>query len=194
MALLIRHDLPADFIGDLVHHRAVVLRARDPVGGVQAGQHELDARRPHRRILEALTSKALSQTGGTRFSRSAYFDDGSMSPDFDLHALRKDLGDLVQPVLVDVFLEHGADRFGQDRVQHLPLGHLMAAHQVEFQLAQRRRVEMPQVADPRHGGPLAQHDAALPGAGDHRAIVGDAEPGAHARLLVDVLRSCGPEC
>ena len=67
-------------------------------------------------------------------------------------------------------------------VEHLPLAHLMAAHHVEFQLAERRRVEMAQVADPRHGRLLAQHDAALPGAGDHRAVVGDAEAGADARL------------
>ena len=35
---------------------------------------------------------------------------------------------------------------------------------------------MPQVADSRHGGIFAQPHAALPGAGDHRAIVGDAQP------------------
>ncbi len=46
---------------------------------------------------------------------------------------------------------------------------------------------MPEVADPRHGGPLAQHGPPLPGAGHHGAIVGDAQPRAHARLLVHVL-------
>ena len=49
--------------------------------------------------------------------------------------------------------------------------------------------KMAQVADPRHGRPLAEHGRALPGRGDHRAIVGDRQPRAHARLLIDVLRS-----
>ena len=114
-----------------------------------------------------------------------------MSPTSIFTPSREDLGDLVQAVPVDVLVEHVADRLGHDRVEHLPLGHLVAAHQVEFQLAQRRGVEVPQVADPRHGRPLAQHGRPLPGTGDHRAVVGDAEPGADARLLVDVLRSPG---
>ena len=50
---------------------------------------------------------------------------------------------------------------------------------------------MAQVADPGHGGPLAQHGAALPGAGNHGPVVGDREPRADARLLVDVLRAPG---
>src|SRR5205809_1122686 len=36
---------------DLVGDPPVLLRPRDAVGGVQAGQHELDARRPHRLIF-----------------------------------------------------------------------------------------------------------------------------------------------
>ena len=126
--------------------------------------------------LEALTSKALSQAGGTRFSRSAYCAGRQHVADFDLHALAKDLADLVQPVAVDVLLEHRADGLGHDRIEHLPLGHLVAAHHVELELAQRRRIDVPQVADPRHGRPFAQLRAALPGAGHHRAIVGDPEP------------------
>ena len=117
-----------------------------------------------------------------------------MSPTSIFTPCEKISRDLVQPVPVDVFLEHGADRLGHDRVEHLPLGHLMAAHHVQLQLAQRRAVQMPQVADPRHGRPFAQQRAALPGAGDHRAIVGDAEARAHARLLIDVLRCPRPRC
>ncbi len=45
----------------------------------------------------------------------------------------------------------------------------MAAHQVELQLAERRRVEVAQVADPRHGRLLAEH--ARPAAGREATIV-----------------------
>ena len=50
---------------------------------------------------------------------------------------------------------------------------------------------VPQIADPRHGGAFAEHGRPLPGTGDHGAVVGDAQPGADARLLVDVLRPAG---
>ena len=138
-----------------------------------------------------LTSNALSQALGTRFEPLGVVLRGQHVADLDLDALAEDLDDLVEAVSVDVFLEDRADRLGLDRFEHLPFGHLMAAHHVQLQLAQRRGVEVAQVADARHGRPLAQADAALPGAGDHRAIVGDAEAGADARLLIDVLRSCG---
>jgi hypothetical protein len=45
-------------------------------------------------------------------------------------------------VLVDVLAEYGRNRFGQHRVEHLLLAHLMRAHQVEFQLAERRCIKM----------------------------------------------------
>ena len=52
---------------------------------------------------------------------------------------------------------------------------------------------MAQVADARHRRLLAQAHAALAGAGDHRAVVGDAEAGADARLVIDVLRLAGAD-
>ncbi len=48
---------------------------------------------------------------------------------------------------------------------------------------------MAQVANPRYGRLLAEHGRPLPGRGDHRAVVGDRQPRAHARLLIDVLDS-----
>ena len=63
----------------------------------------------------------------------------------------------------------------------------MAAHQVEFQLAEARRREMAEVADPRHGRLLPQPHSPLPGTGHERFVVGDRESGAHARLLIDEL-------
>ncbi len=50
---------------------------------------------------------------------------------------------------------------------------------------------MAQIADPRDGGMFAQPRAALTRAGEHRAIVGDAQASAHARLLIDVFRLTG---
>src|SRR5438270_444180 len=46
-------------------------------------------------------------------------------------------------------------------------------------------------ADAGHGRLLAEADAAVPGRGHHRAVVGDTEAGADARLLVHVLRLAG---
>ena len=129
-----------------------------------------------------------------------------MSPTSIFTPLREDLGDLGQAVLVDVFLEHGGDRLGHDGVEHLPLGHLVAAHQVELELAERRRVEVAQVADPRHGRLLAEHGRALPGARrpscgswrcDSRALTPDCwstyfdSPGGTADLLDELLHEVG---
>ena len=47
---------------------------------------------------------------------------------------------------------------------------------------------MAEVADARHGRPLAQDHSTLARAGDHRAKVCRTEPGADAGLLVNVLR------
>src|SRR5438309_373176 len=47
---------------------------------------------------------------------------------------------------------------------------------------------MAQVADARYGRPFAEADGTLTGAGHHRPVVGDAEPGADAGLVIDVLR------
>ena len=88
-------------------------------------------------------------------------------------------------MLLHVFLKHRRDRLCDDAVEHLPLGHLVAAHQVELQLAEARRIKMAKVTDPRHGRPLAEPHGPLPGAGHYRLVVGDREAGAHARLLVD---------
>ena len=59
-----------------------------------------------------------------------------MSPTSILTPLSKDLGNLRQTVLVDILVEYGANRLRHDRIEHLTLGHLMAAHQVQFQLAE----------------------------------------------------------
>ena len=71
-------------------------------------------------------------------------------------------------------------------VDHLALGHLVAAHEIQFELAKAGGDEVTEVADPRHRGSLADSNGALPGVGDHRAVVGDAEPSADAGVLVDV--------
>ena len=55
----------------------------------------------------------------------------------DFHTFAENVGDLLQAVLIDVFLENGLDRLGLDRVEHLRLGHLVAPHHVELQLARR---------------------------------------------------------
>ena len=54
-------------------------------------------------------------------------------------------------------------------------------------------VQVAQVADPRHGRLLAEPHAAVPGAGDHRAVVGDREPGADAGLRGRRTSTCGPQ-
>ncbi len=69
---------------------------------------------------------------------------------FDTYAAAKDLGDLGQTVLFDVFGENNLDRFGKHRVQDLTLTHLMCPHQIQFQFPQTAGVEMSEVADPRH--------------------------------------------
>ena len=60
-------------------------------------------------------------------------------------------------------------RLGDDRFEHLLLGHLVRPHQVEFELAEGRRRQVPEVADPRHGRRLAEADAR--GAGADATIV-----------------------
>ena len=57
-------------------------------------------------------------------------------------------------------------------VEHLPLAHLMGAHHVELQLAERRCIQVTKVADARHRRLLSQHGGALAGRGDHRAVIG----------------------
>ena len=52
---------------------------------------------------------------------------------------------------------------------------------------------MPEVADARDGGLLAEADGAVPGAGDHRPVVGDREASADAGLVVHVLRLAGAD-
>src|SRR5439155_7915644 len=64
-------------------------------------------------------------------------------------------------------------------------------HHIELQLAQRRGIQVAQVADARHRGAFAQAHTALAGAGYHGAVVGDAETGTDARLLVHELRAPG---
>src|SRR5262249_287390 len=56
---------------------------------------------------------------------------------------------------------------------------------------ERAAVEMPQVADPRNGRLLAKQHGALPGGGDHCAVVGDAEASGDARRLIDVFALAG---
>ena len=114
--------------------------------------------------------------------------DGSMSPTSIFTPLPKISAISSRPCLSTYSSKTLRIASASDRLEHLPLRHLMAAHHVQLELAQRRRVEVSQVADARHGRLLAQTHAALPGAGDHRAVVGDAEAGADARLVIDVLR------
>ena len=52
---------------------------------------------------------------------------------------------------------------------------------------------MAQVADARHRRLLAESHGPLPGAGDHHPVIGDAEAGADARLVVHVLRFAGAD-
>jgi hypothetical protein len=91
--------------------------------------------------------------------------------DLNLHAFGEDLADFGQTVLVDVLRKDGGDRLGHHRVQHLPLAHLVRAHQIELQLAERRGVQVPQIADPRYGGRFAEHGGAMPCGSNHRAVI-----------------------
>ncbi len=166
--------------------------AADPVARVQPRQHELHARRPHRvalaRVhLERLLPRLRHALQPLRVVRARQH-----VAHLDLHALAEHVRDLVQPVLVHVLLEHDADRVRDDRFQHLPLAHLVRTHQVEFQLAERRRGQVAQVADARHRRLLAEPHAAVPGARDHRPVVRDAEPGAHARSTGRRTSTSGP--
>ncbi len=52
---------------------------------------------------------------------------------------------------------------------------------------------MPEIADAGYGGFLTNPHAALAGAGDHGAIVGDAEAGADPGLMIDVLALPGAD-
>ena len=70
-------------------------------------------------------------------------------------------------------MKDDADRFGDDRIKDLPLGHLMAPHQVKLQLAEGGAVEMSQVANPRHGRLFTKAHATLARARDHRTVVRD---------------------
>ena len=79
-----------------------------------------------------------------------------MSPPAIFTPCPKDAPNFFSPMLFDVLLENRFDRLGQDGVEHLPLAELMTAHQIQLQLAQRRTVEVPQVADSRDGGTLTQ--------------------------------------
>ena len=89
-------------------------------------------------------------------------------------------------MLFDVFLKDGFDGFGHDGIEHLLFAHLVAAHKVHFEFSERGRVEVPEIADTGDGGLFSQHSAAAACAGDHSAVVGEAEPGTNAGLLIDV--------
>ena len=94
-------------------------------------------------------------------------------------------------MLLDILFEHRGDRLGDHGIEHLPFAHLMAAHQVEFELAEARCIDVAEIADPRHGRLLTEPHAPLPGARHDGLEVRDRKPGAHARLLVDELALAG---
>src|SRR5262249_43638511 len=148
---------------------------RDAIARVQPGQDELDTRRPHRLALRGVDLEGLLPGPRHALEAIGVVRAGQHVADLDLHALGEDLRNLVQAALFDVLGEHRLDRLGDDGVEYLPFGHLLTAHHVQLELAQRRGIEMPQVADPWHGWLLTQPYRPVPGAGDHGAIVGNRE-------------------
>ena len=87
-----------------------------------------------------------------------------------------------------VLLKHGLNRLGDQTVQNLAFRHLVRAHQVQFQFAEGRGVQMAQVTDTRNRRVLSESNSSLSRTGNHRAKVCDCQSSTHSRLLIDVLR------
>ena len=56
------------------------------------------------------------------------------------------------------------------------LSHLMTTHQIEFELAEGRRVQVPQITDTRHSRFLAQQHPSMTRTGDHGTVVSETKP------------------
>ena len=84
-----------------------------------------------------------------------------------------------------IFLEDDADSFGDDRVNHLSLIHLMASHEIEFEFAKRRGMQMSKIADAWHCGTLAELNRASACTCNHCAPICSTESCTHSRCLIN---------
>ena len=82
--------------------------AADFVDGVEAGEDEFDAGGADGGVGGGVDLEGFVPDGRHALEAVGVVLRGQHVADFDLHALAEDLGDLVQAVLVDVLLEHGA--------------------------------------------------------------------------------------
>ena len=121
----------------LVDDPAVRLAAADAVGGVEAGEDELHAGRADRLVLAGVDLEGLFPDRRYALDQRGVVGRGEHVTHLDLHAAGENLGDLGQAVLADVLVEHRGHGLGNDGVEYLPLAHLVGAHHVQFQLAER---------------------------------------------------------
>ena len=136
----------------------MLLGPGDPIGGVQPGQHELDARGPHRRIAGGVHLERLVPGRRHALQPLGVVARRQHVADLDLHALAK-RSRRSRPGRAGRRIPRTPSRIASAMIASSTCRsrHLVAAHQVELQLAERRRVEVAQVADPRHGRLLAEH-------------------------------------
>ena len=173
-------------LGHFVGDGTVTLGAADAFGGVESGEDEFDAGGAHGGVLGGVDLKGFVPHRRDSFEQCFVVGAGKHVADFDADTFGEDLSDLIQTVLFDVFFKNSFDGFCHDGIEYLLFAHLVTAHQVYFEFSQRRRIEVSEVADAGDGGLFSKHGASAAGAGDHCAVVGEAEAGAHAGLLIDV--------
>ena len=108
----------------------MLLTAADAVHRVEASQDELDARGADRRLAAGIDLKGFVPGGRDSLQTLSVVGRRKHIPDFHLHAPAENLRNLRQTVLFDLFMEDHADRLGDNGIEHLPLAHLMASHQI----------------------------------------------------------------
>src|SRR5688500_18284065 len=120
----------------------MTLTATDSVHAVQAGQHKFHATSADRLSLAGVDLERLVPGRRNAFQSLRILAAWQHVADFNSDALAEHFGDLSKSVLFDVFREHDLNRRRRDMLEDLLFGHLMAAHQIEFQLAQRTADQM----------------------------------------------------